>query len=1099
MVMVLWAAAGRADWTSPTGPDGVTRIIVEAEDMKGVTPDAFGGTGPDWRTGRFGIDFYQNNVFGGHWQSRLRTAMTDKGGNPADLTAVIEVPSNGVYKLWAKYECPPLFNYAFEVSLRQTGLTGREVFRKTYGLLESPKHFSFSKAPITGSLYWSWGIDHDAAEGYEVTLEKGKYRLQVGKTANPEPAGMRSLDVLMLTSDLSPVSSPRYDRFPLLDELRRANHLFIRFRTPPDAPGPLLLTWNRAGKRYPDFYNPSYTELIRAYDAQGRPLATNELILKKGQLPEALKPGETSPWLDVGPCLNVENAATFLCTAEIPDPVKKRASTNQPESLSFAVDVALAPSEKALVKSFTNAPAQPGRILTFLLQPDLKTVEGLAWSRPMADVYRAMTEGLEREPRQAKGLPRRMRFYGHTGSVLGRGAGQDWAWDLQMEFRRALGLNTSPDPALSLTPAQAERNKAYYAAKGDLLMKSATHHHSQDPVKVASNVLANGTAADFHYLSYGDEIGLPAVDVKDPKRIEEFKAYLKAAGVTPESLGLPGWEVIKPLNSLSADVAVQIGVIPAERQAAGIDSTLKRLYWHSVGFRTKSGIEEFAAKTRLLREKLGPEAHTSANLGGMHPFYWMHQSSFIESFKHEAMTIAWSEDYDYCQPEASRLVAEFQAGYLKCGAKYHGQRMMFYCMPHFPGQSPEHLIQNAVLEWGQNVKDLDWFSIPPDGFTTENYISPRGGLDMFRMLRRASDMAAVTETWLEPAKPVDSAVAMLLSEASDIWEINGKSQGAVKPDSEETNAFQEERKNTYYALRHAGYRVDLITEADVREGWLARYKALYIGGENLERATAGAIENWVLDGGVLVASAGAAREDEYDEPFTGLDRALGRGARTAYDRYRGALRSKIELLMLKPLDVVKREDGSSYNAYAVRETFTPASNAVVMARFADGSPARVSTPVGKGRGWYTGTFPATAWLKPALPVMPCGKGGPETAADGSPRYPQFEPVAFDPAAGRAVTEPLAAAGIKPDIRIDKPNLVSNRLTGPDGTVVTLVNLGRQQAGPADTVTLEIDSLTRAGRVWSYAFPKGLESSRNGNTLTVRLPRVDLVDVIVVEK
>ena len=63
-----------------------------------------------WRVGRAGIDHYQNNVFGGHWQSRTRTAMTDSGDTPAEITSEIDVPAAGRYKVWAKYECPPFFN-----------------------------------------------------------------------------------------------------------------------------------------------------------------------------------------------------------------------------------------------------------------------------------------------------------------------------------------------------------------------------------------------------------------------------------------------------------------------------------------------------------------------------------------------------------------------------------------------------------------------------------------------------------------------------------------------------------------------------------------------------------------------------------------------------------------------------------------------------------------------------------------------------------------------------------------------------------------------------------------------------------------------------
>lgn len=40
--------------SSPLGPDGVTRIIVEAEDMQGVDWQSFGAGSPDWQVGRHG-------------------------------------------------------------------------------------------------------------------------------------------------------------------------------------------------------------------------------------------------------------------------------------------------------------------------------------------------------------------------------------------------------------------------------------------------------------------------------------------------------------------------------------------------------------------------------------------------------------------------------------------------------------------------------------------------------------------------------------------------------------------------------------------------------------------------------------------------------------------------------------------------------------------------------------------------------------------------------------------------------------------------------------------------------------------------------------
>lgn|GEM_PF-834103 len=1094
-IMMAWmmtASAQVPDWKSPVGPDGVTRVIVEAEDMKGVDGKQFGGSAPEWRVGRAGIDHYQCNVFGGHWQSRTRTAMTDKGDNSAEISADIEVPKAGKYKLWVKYECPPFFNYAMDVSLTPVGAKD-PTFRQTYGLEAATKHYSFNDKPVAGSLYWTWGIDHDAAEGYAVDLPAGKVKLALAKTKNPEPAGMRSVDAIMLTDDLSDVSCPKFPRYPLLDELRRANHVFLRFRLPKDAPGKAKLTWNRWGKRYNDFYSAQYTELVRYYDAQGvlmvgtngKPVAVNG-----GQIPAPLAPGESSVWLDIGPCLNTESAGTFDCRATIVDDTGK-ALDAQPAVVLFGVDIALAPAEAAIVKRFDVKPTEPGGAITFLLQPDLNTDEGLNWSVTLADVYRTITAELDKVPRKAP-MPKKMRFYGSTGAPLG--GPQQWSWEIAMDFRRAVGLNTVFGNGLELKPEDYVKQQAWCKQRGFELMRSACFHHSQDTVNIATNLKAKGTASQFYYLSYGDEIGLPNVDPNKPEIVAAFHEYLKKQNVTPETLGLSGWDKVKPLATPTADVAVQIGVVPAGQTGATVDKTVKRLYWHSCLFRIQQGIDDFAARTKKFREMLGNDVHTSANLGGMHPFYWMHQSSFIESFKHNAMTMAWTEDYDYCQPETSRLVAEYQAGYLKAGTKYNHQRMMFYCMPHYPGNSPEHLLQNAVLEMGQNVKDLDWFSIPPDGWTTENYINPRNGLPMFHALRTASDIAGMVEDWLDPAGPVATPVAMLLSEASDTWEIGGMGQWAVAPGTEYSNAFQEERKNTYFALRNAGYRVDLVTESDVREGYLKSYRALYVGGENMERATAKVIAGWVNDGGVLYMSAGAARKDEYDEPLDVLEGVVGRGKRVSYARYKGALRSKLELPLLKPLATVKTVEGAEFPALATMEKFEPVNGTVVLATYDDGKPAVVSRQTGKGMAYYTGTFPGEAWAKKALPAMPCGKGGPEN----NTRYPQFEPTDFDAVAASVVLRPLVDAKIQPDIRPDKPNVVCNRLAGKAGTVIMIVNLGGTQKGAVKDLTLAIDDAAKAKKVWSYAYPKDLGHEVKDGVLLVRLPEVNLVDVLVLE-
>jgi hypothetical protein len=175
--------AGRAAAPVPPAPDPA-RIIIECEDMKGVAQDRF-GPGKGWQVGRWGHDLYQNMIFGGVWASRLRNAMTDETDAPAEVTADIEVPTNGTYKVWAKYECPPFFNYAFAIRIEPAG-GGKAVFQKTYGLREAAKHYCFTSKLTSGDLYWNWGLDHDAAEGYEATLAKGRYRVTLAKAKSPE-------------------------------------------------------------------------------------------------------------------------------------------------------------------------------------------------------------------------------------------------------------------------------------------------------------------------------------------------------------------------------------------------------------------------------------------------------------------------------------------------------------------------------------------------------------------------------------------------------------------------------------------------------------------------------------------------------------------------------------------------------------------------------------------------------------------------------------------------------------------------------------------------------------------------------------------------
>ncbi|HYG76263.1 MAG TPA: beta-galactosidase trimerization domain-containing protein [Planctomycetota bacterium] len=1077
LLLLIYTGLSLAGEAAPPAPEP-TRIVIECEDMKGVAQDKF-GPGSGWQVGRWGEDLYQNMIFGGVWASRLRMAMTDERDGNAEAHSIIEVPADGTYKVWVKYECPPNFNYAFGIRIAPEDSSDKPLFKKTYGLIDAPKHYCFTNDLKTGSLYWNWGIDHDAAEGYEVALPKGRYRVTLEKAPNPAPAGARSVDAILITSDLSKLSAPHFPRYPLLDELRRANHVYFRFRNQSDTP--IRISWNHWGHRYNDFYSAQYRDKVSFYDASGKQLPAP--AKNTGDWPEAIAPGQASVWYDLGPTMNTESTSPFLVNA-VPEgtPKKKKGEKGEKTaSVPFAVDIALQPNEKAIVKSFELGKGEA--TLSFLVQPDLHRKEGVEFTRKIPDIYREVARELNSKPRLGP-LPKKIMLFASTGHD-GAGAGIE----TEEEFRYALGLNT-----LGGTHDKQKIDEVlkWWEPKGGLIPRSVHYHHSQKPAEVIEKVKKAGIEDHFYCLSYGDEIGLPAVDVNDPAKIAGFRDYIKAHKETPESLGLANWEQVKPLNALSADVAVQIGVIPKETPKTEQSALqLKRLYWYSLRFRSDQGIKAFAEKTKELKAGLGNSVESTANLGGMHPFYWMHQAAFIESFKHKAMSLAWSEDYTYCQPEASRLVVDFEAAYLRKGASYHDTRMMFYCMPHYPGNTPEHLIQNAVMLWGQNVKDLDWFNISPDAFSTENYVTYRGGLPIWRTIRNVSGMAGLIEDDLLAARPAAAPVAMLLSEASDVWELEGKSQNDINPGSVATNVSQEERKNIWYALRLAGYRVDMLTEEDVADGLLKKYKALYICGQNLERKAAAGIKEWVQSGGVVMATAGAARKNEFDESLTVLDDIFARGPQKSYDRYKGALRAKIELLFEKPKDQLVI--GSSVlDVLCSREVFEPQASAEVLGRYkSDNSAAWIKTSPGKGKAYYTGTLPGQAFVRQAMPVLPVGKGG------GEKTFSHFEPVNYNETAREMILRPLAENKILPDISIAHRSVVASRLDCAASTLLPISHLAEQHDGKLKNLEIRLSGVEKkVSKVWSCFHAKGFSFKQNGSEVIFKLPSLQSADVIV---
>jgi hypothetical protein len=1113
-------------------------IAVECEDMQGIGNGKDGG----WRFAKWGTDLLQQNTFGGHWSSRMGNAMSDDK-DPKGVQEIyqdVTVAKGGKYKVWAKYECPPFFNYPFGVKvvkLEEDGDLGKTVLDKVYGLREATKHYSFCAKPQKGDLYWSWGMDHDAAEGYETELAPGKYRVVLYKAKNAGDTGPRSVDAILITSRITDVLNPEMSRFPMLDDLQQLNHCYFRFVNTSSVP--VLLEYNHWSHRYNYFYQMNPINKIRFYDADGKVILDGtgaELASYNGQWNKPIPPGGTSPWIDLGPTMTTENSSPFMAKAFPVDEKGVKVANADLKKVGLRMDIALEPNHKAILKTVEKPAGWED--LYVLVMPDLHRPEGVAYTGLLSDVFAEMTRQLNALPMVGP-MPSKLRMMAYSGTPSpGYTDASHPAFPFAMDYNAALGVNTFP-----YSPSQSkmwEDSEAYYKAKGwPVADRNARYHHTKDPEYFKSLVYEPDPASKkvpkelstkpfpgvkdrFYYVSYGDEIGLPHINAKDPKLVGEYRAFLKSHKVDPKVLGIKSLDEASPLTSFTPDALAGVGLMPAKDAAGkpamptGAEAAkFKAAYWWTHQFVIDQGCKEFKSVTDKMTPMVSPKFKTTANLGGMHPFWWMHQASFIESFRNGAMTLAWSEDYDYTQPEGSRLCVGFLGAYLKAGAKYHDTPMQMYIMPHYPGNSGRHLIQNVISLWGQGIKDVDWFCASPDSWTTENYIHSRGGVETGRAMRLASGMAGNVEEALLPARTRQAKVAILLSEASDMWEVEGKGQYAVEPGSLATNAYQEERKAMWYALRKAGYQVDLLTENDVAEGRLKAYKGLYVGGLNLDLRCVEPITAWVKDGGTLVMTAGAARKDQYDQPLGAMDALVGRTDKVkSANLFKGALRAKLELAFTPGLGKVKTDKGD-FESRVTREDFEPAAGAATVATYDGAGPAAVSATTGKGTGYYIGTLPGQAMLFSGIPKRPAGKGGP----DNNPVH--FEPEALDPVAMDLLISPLTKAGVKPDVITGSTMIVADILDGPKATVLTVNRLSNPPAGwkpgsqgaagntigyvldptwpTAKNVKIVVPGQAKPSRVYTALKAQGVTAEPSAEGLVITLPELDAGDVVVLDK
>jgi hypothetical protein len=287
-----------------------------------------------------------------------------------------------------------------------------------------------------------------------------------------------------------------------------------------------------------------------------------------------------------------------------------------------------------------------------------------------------------------------------------------------------------------------------------------------------------------------------------------------------------------------------------------------------------------------------------------------------------------------------------------------------------------------------------------------------------------------------------------------------------------------EKRLLWHALRHAGVQPDFLDEEQVAAGdLLKKYKVLYVTDWCVSREASAAIEEWVKAGGVLCLSAGAATRDQFFEPFTPpfAREVWPDNAAAALVDERRPYNERFDLPKLPPITKAKLAAAYGGAVLPVLGCRMPlrAGEGQRLATFADGSPAGVVMPYGRGKVFAFGFMPMLAYGQLA----------------------DFKPTTLEekwPAAPRdLVIAPIKVAGVRPVAVADRPVVETSLLTGQAGSALVLANYTYQ---PIRSLTVDVKLPGRVARAVSTEGSQvQLEQTAQG--VRLKLP-LDCTDIVV---
>ena len=990
-------------------------VVVEAEDF--VPRGTPGSVGGNWNTLFNGQGNSMVDIIGHQHISGERVLSAPAQAKEALASAKIQLPAPGDYRLWARFEQPTNAENRFRVEVRQGKA---EVQTAVMGQRDAPK-FIFGAREPDGQADASWGSEGLAEQSFDLrNLQAGEAEITlvaVDQSALPGLRADRNVDFLFLTQDMTDGWRSRDDAgyYAILDAAGDAMppRYYLRLTSPLAQ----TLTIHYIMNRVPWF----------------RPEATTAL--------EANVPGEWIP-------LRGQDVSHYS-TLAISGPAGK--------GLQLRAEFASAPDAKKLIRAvdwndpechdlLVGLPPYPGKY------PGEKIVT-------VEEQYRDIASFLKLNPSRIGKDPVAPLGWGGWIPVWERGRVGDAAADVYFGVGlRLYGGNLPLEGDLSIPLSLArERFAARDLVPTGRSISLGAYRSPPTPENIAK---AKEIAERWDLLpriqrfDYGDEIG--------------FSEWLSP--LTPEQLQarFATWQQ-------EERGGVRFRTPDSSSAAAARDAVL---YVDSQEFYEDTALSYVASLARRLPETFGPDLLYGANVSA-HPFYYPEIAKYVKWFRpteegHYAANFGRHSEYFWQIGQPGPLVNAYIADHFSAGMRRNPQAVLLqYTMPHSPGNSDASFRRTAFSHLAHGARGLDYFGVGLNHSFTENYIDFRDP-QRFAAIRDINRSMATIEDILPRSRPVPTKVALILSESTERWDMSGialdKAAFDVFGDSYKKArlAYHQERVGLYYALVHNSRPPDLLIEEDVQQGALSGYEVAYWVGDCAMPKTVSALRSWVEDGGHLVATAGALRNDHYNRPSAAGNALLGLQT-ASLGQKQTFFRPQIELPRLAAIDRF-----GAVPALAFLDTVTPATDAKVVESFASGKPAVVEHTLGKGRTTFFASLPGVGYLWSAYQ-----KAGGKDFVSGRGPSSHRELDGFSPEIGARITGPARA--VQSAVEAPGSWIDARLIKSPAGYAIPFANYSPNPKAPV-TLILRVPGIAS---IHSAAVGK-LEATRGeDDSLTIQ--------------